>query len=502
MINKVRLRPYQIECINIIISKPPGNYLVAMATGLGKTIIFTQLPNYIKGRMLILSHRIELVFQPLKYINCSKIAELGKSESNGEKVVSSTIQTFIKRYKKFDPNYFDTIIIDECHHSSAKTYIEIIKYFQYKKLIGFSATPNRHDNIRLDNIFQEIIFERPLKWGIVNNYLSGIECKAVNIGYSLKNVKNSNGDYQEKSLDISVNIDKANKAIAEAYYKYSKGPTMIFCVSVNHCYRLQKYIPEAKVIEGQTKNRDKIIKNFTDGEFRCLINCQVFIEGTDIPKIGTIIIARPTKNNSLYIQMVGRGLRLYPGKKKLLLIDCVGSYNQDLCLAPCLFGLNIHDTKIKPNEIQGDIFDLSNFIEDQINDPETYIKNIRNIKLFKKKFGYDLHNVNYLLNPDGSFVLKFPGFNKKIPHPDKLGYIKAKKGKIKIQKAFDIMYNHLIKNYEDKIQLWDLNKIKQWGKYDASDKQKQLVRKFYPAFNTDNLNKMEAMILINKGKEN
>lgn len=495
------LRNYQRECINTILKKKPGNYLIQLATGLGKTIIFTQLIKRIKGRILILSHRRGLVYQPLKYISNDVAIELAKKESNGEKVIISTVQTFFNRYEKFNKNDFEIIIIDECHHSAASTYKEIISYFKSDKLLGFSATPNRADNIRLDNIFDEIIFERSVKWGILNNFLSGIQCKAVDIGYSLENVK-SQQDYQEKLLEAAVNIDKANEAIAQTYLNYSQGQTLIFCISINHCKNIQKLIPGSKVIDSKTnkKDREKIIEDFTNRKFRCLINCMIFTEGTDLPLIETIIIARPTKSVSLYTQMVGRGLRKCIGKDKLLLIDCVGSHTLNLCVAPCLFGLNIHDTNIEPNRIDGDIFDLSEFIGDEIKRPRSWVKNIKNVQLFKKTFGYDTHNVNYFLNPDGSFTLSFPGFKKRIPAPDKLGMVQGKYKKYKLQKIFDIMYNHLIENYSDQIVLWDIERVKRWGKNRPTEHQIKFIRSYYPDYPMHELNRMEASIIINKVK--
>ena len=499
------LRNYQKECLDIILRKDPGKYLIQLATGLGKTIIFTKLSDYISGKMLILSHKIELVYQPLKYLNCSYAVEHLTHKSNyNEKVISTTVQTFIKRYKKFDPDYFEMIVIDECHHSSAKIFKEIIDYFKPKKLLGFSATPNRADNIRLDNIFDEIIFERSIQWGILNKYLCGIKCKSVNIGFDISGVKSNSGDFNEKKLDAAVNIDKANKAIAEIYNKYSIGQTLIFCVSINHCRELKKLIPDAKIIDGGTsKNERKIImKDFNSKKLRCIINCMVFIEGIDAPCINTIIMARPTKSQALYIQAVGRGLRPYKDKDKLLLIDCVGASKNNLCMAPTLFGLDIENSSIKPDEIDNDIFDLAGLMKREINNPESWIKNIRNVQVFKKKFGYDTHNVNYFLNPNGSFILSLPGLKKIIPAPDKLGYIKTKKGKIKLQDAFDIMYNYLVQNKYDDIQLWDLTRMKRWGKGKITNKQKFVLKDDYSKHFINSLNKMEASILINKQKGN
>lgn len=461
----IKLRDYQNKCIEIIKNKNPGRYLIQMATGLGKTVTFSQIP--FKKRLLILSHRQELVTQPKKFFNCSYGIDQGQNKSNGEKVISASIQTLVNRLNNFKPDDFDYIIVDEAHHSAAPTYKKIIEYFKPEYLLGFTATPNRADKTKLNDIFDEIIFERSLKWGILNNYLCGIDCKRAIIDYDLSDVKQSGGDYQAKSLDLAVNIDKANDGIVEAYNKYARGQTIIFCTSVNHCYEIQKKIEGSKVIDGKTKkeDREQIIKDFTDRKFKCLVNCLVFTEGTDIPLIETVIIARPTKNASLYTQMVGRGLRLHKDKDKLLLIDCVGASSLDLCTAPTLMGLNpqILDKKDQ-DKIEGDLFELEGLIDFYVDSPRTWVKNIENVEIFKKKNGYDTHNVNYMLMGNGNLRLKLKSIDLTIKCPDKLGFTTMNNGKkIKLQKAFDLIYNFMVENFQEASPIWDTQKIKRWG---------------------------------------
>ena len=169
-------RPYQEECIDIINNISSGKYLVVMATGLGKTYIFSRIKR--KGRMLILSHREELVLQPKKFFDCSFGIELNKIHSNGEDVVSASTLTLVanERYKVFNPNEFDIIVVDEAHHSPARTYRTLLEYFKPRLLLGFTATPNRADGVRLDDLYSDIIYEKNIRWGIEHGYLSNIEC--------------------------------------------------------------------------------------------------------------------------------------------------------------------------------------------------------------------------------------------------------------------------------------------------------------------------------------
>lgn len=113
-------------------------------------------------------------------------------------------------------------------------------------------------------------------------------------GYDLQWVARRLGDYAPGELDMRVNIEKANKAIAEAYKLYAKPPCLIFCTSVAHAEALAELIPDAVAVKGGEDRRD-IVKGFSDGNIPCITNCMVFTEGTDLPNINSIIIARPMK---------------------------------------------------------------------------------------------------------------------------------------------------------------------------------------------------------------
>ena len=188
----MKLRDYQIDCIDTIEAQPPGAYLAQMATGLGKTVTFANLPRHGK-RMLILSHREELVEQPRKYFDCSFGVERAALRSYDEEVVSASVQSLVRRLHRFRPDEFGLIICDEAHHAAANTYRKIFDHFRPEKLIGFTATPNRGDKVRLDTVFSQIIFQRDLRWGIEHGYLCNIFCRRANIGYDLSQVRTQRG---------------------------------------------------------------------------------------------------------------------------------------------------------------------------------------------------------------------------------------------------------------------------------------------------------------------
>ncbi|MBQ0037830.1 MAG: DEAD/DEAH box helicase [Clostridiales bacterium] len=498
----MELRPYQKDCIDIVCNLQPGSYLCQMATGLGKTVTFANIPR--RGRELILSHREELVRQPQKYYSCSYGVERAGERSNGEEVVSASVQSLVHRLDRFDPHDFDTIIVDEAHHAAAPTYRKILEYFKPRLTLGFTATPNRGDKVRLDDVFQEIVFSRDLRFGIENGYLTDIHCLRVNIGYDLSAVRTRLGDYAPGELDAAM--DGTADAIAEAYRNYAKGPTLIFSVSVHHANEIAAKIPGAVVVTGETKDRVSIIERFTAGEIPVIVNCMVFTEGTDIPRVETVIIARPTQSEALYAQMVGRGLRLYPGKEKLILIDCVGiTGKSSLCTAPSLIGISMENIPShKKDELQGALFDLPQKAIAASDCPESWVRNVEIVNLWAQEQKYQMHDVNWFKMPDGSLVLSLLGREKIVLRPqDELGRTQIRmRGEtsdvMPMQKALDDIFVWLCEHRNEGRYIWDTKKIKKWGAGSATYQQIKLIGRMCKGFDVEGLTKGQASQILNR----
>lgn len=492
------LRDYQQECHDLIETLNPGAYLIQMATGLGKTATFTTLKR--KGRVLVLAHREELVTQPIKYYDCPVGIEMANHKSNGEDVVIASVQSIIHRLDKFKPDDFDMIITDEAHHAAAKSYRKIYEYFKPRLHLGFTATPNRGDNVRLDDIYQDIIFERDIKWAIQNKYLTDIYCMRVNIGYDISKVARRMGDFAPGELEEAMNQDVLNNAIAEAYKKYAKGQTLIFACSVDHAEAIAEKIPGAVAVTAKTKNRDELIKKFTNREIPVLVNCMIFTEGTDMPLVETVMIARPTSNSSLYTQMVGRGLRLYPGKEKLTLIDLVGTTGRaNLCTAPSLLGIDLNTVPAsKQDEIIGDLFELPDLITKKSDCPASWIRNVEIVNLWAKEQEYNTHGVNYFKMPNGDMVVSIPKKKIRIPAQDELGKTTIGGQKMSMQRALDKVFLYLQEEYPQYEYIWNVENMKKWGKYPASEKQIESIKRFMKDFDTENLNKMQATQILNR----
>lgn len=531
---KIELRDYQKECIEEIEKRESGNYLITMATGLGKTVIFSHL--HPKGKMLILSHRDELVNQPVKYFEEPCGIEEGPEVSHGENVVSASVQSLKNRLDKFSPEEFDILITDEAHHATADTYMKIYDYFKPRLHLGFTATPNRADNVGLKKVYDEIIYNKDLKSGIKDGWLSDIECYTVEMGYDLDKVKKSMGDFSESALTEKVDNPKYNEKIGAAYLKHAKGQTLIFCASVQHAHNVSKYIKGSVVVSAKTpkEERKRIIQDFTDKKIPCLINCLLFTEGTDIPLVETVIIARPTMNQSLYTQMVGRGLRKAEGKDKLILIDCVGvSKKLKVCTAPNLFGLDTsHLTEKEKKSLEGKrITELEDAINLFSKSPKYWIVKTKRVDLFNVgKEDLDFKNINWNYNDEtGELRLALPKQQLLwVTSQNKLGEsaVWYKNGEtdtmtfisdyIDVQDAINTAYTWLVDHKKEERAIWDLTLAKKWGKMDASKKQKDFINQLlddeqvlqkYPDIHeifddktVDGFNKSEASIVIDSLK--
>lgn len=516
----MKLRDYQQECIDTIVNKGNGKYLCQLATGMGKTVIFANIPR--SGNTLILSHRQELVIQPMKYFTCDYGVEMGASTGSylGKPacpVTSASIQTMIRRMECYERTAFHTIIVDEAHHAASESYKKVLAYFTPERLLGFTATPNRADGRGLEGVFDEIIFKKDLRWGIEHGYLSPIQCKRINIGYDLSKVAVRMGDYAPKDLDRAVNVDKCNDAIAEIVKNIAELPAIIFAVDVAHAEAIAERIPGARALSAASKDRNEVVDAYKRGEIPVLVNCALFTEGTDLPNTKTVIIARPTKSVALYTQMVGRGTRLAEGKDHCLLIDCVGVSNMPLCTAPTLLGLDLDNVPAKyQKEIEGDLLaDIPDIVERNSDTPESWINNVKTVNIWAKANGYVLHDINYQRRPDGTLYLRLPRENTRKPvtlsitAPDLRGYsIFSTSGgfaeEMPAQEAYDLALQCLRGKFADVRPLWSLSSAKRWGSVPASPKQKGLIHQLAKRKRVDvsgvmeNLTKLQATSLIER----
>mgnify|MGYP004617969775 CR=1 FL=1 len=487
------LRDYQKECISKIESCNGGSHLIVLPTGSGKTVVLSHIPRH--GRVLLLSHRDELVHQPEKYYDCSFGVEQAKEHSNGEEVVSASVQSLIRRLNHFDPYDFDMIITDEAHHAVASSYRKIYDYFKPRIHLGFTATPDRADKNDLNQIYDDILYLKDMKWGIREGFLTDIDCYQIDVGYDLTQIKNQMGDYKLDALADEMLKPTVVDAVVDAYQKHRKGQTLMFAVNVAHADALAKKIPGSVVVTGMTpkEKRAEILENFRDRKIPCMINIGVFTEGTDIPLIETVVLARPTQSEALFCQMVGRGLRPAPGKESLTLIDCVGVSKKAPANIGNLFGLNMKVVpKKKQNRLQGvRITEMENTIEAILDGPDSWINTETRVKLFCDENSVDLRDVNFVPMGNNSLVLSLgTGKTIYIPETDALGktqaFIEKRENNLctrqkittaqKLQSVVDDVRLYLMRNEQESKPLWYVSAVNTWGRDKASSKQIDYIK--------------------------
>ena len=377
----ITLRDYQAQCKRIslqALSEGVHRQVAHLAVGLGKTIIFSDLldevPEPFPGcnRTLVLAHREELIDQgadKIRWLNphLRVEVEMGSRRASPQAdVVVASVATlgrhnkerpdgFSPRLLRLNPKEFKCIVIDECHHAPTASYIRILKHFgadqpdTHLLLWGCSATPKRTDGVGLEKLFDQIVFSMGIVEGIEQGFLTTLRAVRISTTTDLDGIKIQGGDWAEGELGDRINNDERNELIYHAWVDHiqeDRHSTLIFCANVKHIYDLVEVFRrnnvDARGLDGTTDKelRRKTIQGFREQRFPVLVNCQIATEGTDIPNIDAIIMARPTQSSVLYSQALGRGTRLSPGKVDCLVVDTVdASSGKNLMTVPSLFGL-------------------------------------------------------------------------------------------------------------------------------------------------------------------
>ena len=332
----MNLRPYQKDAVKKIINshKEYNKSLIVCPTGTGKTVIFSE---YIKRataknkRVLVIAHRDELLQQAkdklYAHAGIESALEKGKDRAcDNDMVVIASEQTLAKenRLSAYNRDAFDIVIIDEAHHALSEGYMRIINYFDKAKLLGVTATPTRGDLRDLSGVFEDVPFRYSIKQAIHDGYLSKIKIRTVPLSIDMNDVHTVCGDY--KAGDVAASIDPYLEDIANSIKEYaSDRKTLIFVplIEIGEKFAdiLNNHGIKAANISGVSKDRKELLEKFHTGEITCLCNSMLLTEGYDEPSVDCIVNLRATKSRGLYEQIMGRGLRLYPGKEDLLVLD-------------------------------------------------------------------------------------------------------------------------------------------------------------------------------------
>ena len=338
LMETMSLRPYQSEAVKKIEgewNKGVKKTLLVLPTGTGKTIVFCAIAKdaVMDGRrVLILAHRGELLDQASDKLQKSTglkcAVEKAEDTCIGSwyRVTVGSVQTLMResRLKKFPPDYFGTIIIDEAHHSISDSYQNILNYFADARVLGVTATPDRGDMRNLGQVFDSLAYEYTLPKAIKEGYLSKIKALTIPLQLDISSVGMQSGDF--KSGDLGTALEPYLEQIAVEMEKVCQDrKTVVFLPLIKTSQKFRDILNDhgfsAAEVNGDSTDRAEILKDFNDGKYNVLCNSMLLAEGWDCPSVDCIVVLRPTKVRSLFCQMVGRGTRLYEGKDHLLILD-------------------------------------------------------------------------------------------------------------------------------------------------------------------------------------
>ena len=573
---QIRMRDYQTECIESVLqalSQGVNRQVVSLATGGGKTLVFSQLASSLPeirpgaNKVLVLAHRRELVYQnaeKLKWLNPEANVGIEMADawaSPSDQIISASVQTLgnakSDRIERIDPSEYKAVIVDEVHHCSENnsTYQKILQHFGFFEnncpltLLGFSATVKRSDGRGLEHVYDEIVYHKGIKEGIEEKWLAPLRVLRVGTDTDISEVNRQGAEFVADELEQAINTNPRNDAIYRAWYNHAfstgRKATLIFCANIRHVQAVTETFRannvDARCIYSGTPTelRKKNNDDFLNGRFPVYVNCAVLTEGTDFPLIDTLIMARPCRSSSLYIQSVGRGLRLPTGYNSMLdvfaaikkgdgvsKIDCLVLDIVDVCgshsliTTPVLFNLNqdfdaqgedIANTARKvqklavqnPSALSGkSVADCERIVAEEIDllslrDPDDHYAGMTEImwrqqgekEIFRAEIpGQESKSSGFLrVEQDavGQWDVKFC---------DPTGVEDVVRKRNTVELAFQSADSWIKSNYEDRLPLMLKNQT--WHSKAASDKQKDFLKQLRVPYE-HSLTQIDASRMIN-----
>lgn len=331
-----------------------NSVMLQMPTGTGKTYLFTSIIKDIVStyksahkeiNILVVAHRAELLEQissTLEKFGVSHGFIQGSREQHlWRRVQVGSIMSLLteKNFLNTRRQNFDYIIVDEAHHSLADTYVNLFNLFPEARKLGVTATPWRLNHESFLSLYQDLVQSPQISWFIEHKLLADFEYVSIKPDSEIQKLVNksevaSTGDFVNSYLDNTFNNQRIRSKLFESYSKYAKGRKgIIYAINKLHAAKIadmySSYGIKTVAIDCDTprEERQYLISMFKTGEIQVLVNVEIFTEGFDCPDVSFIQLARPTRSLALYLQQVGRGLRITDGKDKTIILDNVGLYN-------------------------------------------------------------------------------------------------------------------------------------------------------------------------------
>ncbi len=341
----------QLECLDAIQEarvRGQERALVQMATGLGKTTILAAdvkrfLEEHPDARVLFLCHQNDILDQARERFE--RVIGPGHSYGNftgeGEKdyhevdCLFASFQAMREWRVAFNEDEFDYVVVDESHHGKARTYEPTLRHFKPKFMVGVTATPDRHDLQNIREIFGEEIFRLPLEEAIARGLLATVDYRVFTDDEAIRKVVARHRHIKERLTKSKLNRtiflpqrdEEMARIILERAEELDNPKRIIFCPSIEYAEEFAQYFEGAAPLHSKLPKweQDKYIQQFKAGEINTILTVDMFNEGMDVPDANQIVFLRTTQSRTVFLQQLGRGLRLYPGKDSVQVLDFVAN---------------------------------------------------------------------------------------------------------------------------------------------------------------------------------
>ncbi len=352
-------RPIQQEALRALSDTRLAGFragMVTMATGLGKTWLAAFDAHQAgASRVLFIAHREEILKQSrdvFRRVNPEATMGLyfGGEKDPDADFVFATVQTLSGRLEHFDANAFDYIVVDEFHHAAATTYRSVLDHFAPRFLLGLTATPERMDGADLLSLCADnLVFDCDLIEGIRRDELVPFRYWGVPDPVDFEPIPWRNGRFDPAALEAAIETQDRARAAFHEWQSRRGTRTLAFCASKHHADFMSDFFAEhgvrcVSVHSGPSSApRHQSLEALRTGELEVIFTVDLFNEGLDLPDIDTVLMLRPTESPVIFLQQLGRGLRIREGKDALTVIDFIGNHRSFLLKPRTLLGLSRYE---------------------------------------------------------------------------------------------------------------------------------------------------------------
>lgn len=317
--------------------------VVVLPTGTGKTILSALDAKRMGGRTLFIVHRLDILKQSIDaYKAVWPTAKIGlltgevREHERDSDILFASKDTLRQppELDKFTPTTFRYVVVDEVHHGQSLSYKDIFDFFTPRFMLGMTATPDRLDRKDIFELFDyQKVFEVPLQMAIEEGYLVPYDYYGLVDDVDYSKIRFQGNRYRVDDLERLLIVPERHEAILQEYIEKGHQDKAIgFCVSIKHAERMAEFFLRhgisAAAVTSDTPDRDKKIEAFRRNELAVLFTVDLFNEGMDFPNVRVLLFLRPTESKTVFMQQLGRGLRLCRGKDRVRVLDFIGNYRR------------------------------------------------------------------------------------------------------------------------------------------------------------------------------